>query len=510
MMKESQHETRFAVAGMPRRAGGISPIRQCSAPCSFRSTLHAGATRARIPQEGRRQSESARAETEGQAFRFPRPCRLEDFCFSGLAGEFRRGFPRTGDPLDAHSETLRIVHLPIVVAERLFINVAEQVERFHADIGSLQAAFQETPEVLHAVSVDLPIHVSLSVINDRMGVFVQTVIGQKLVSVDSRARFHMLAHVLLNSLLASVRNDGSADLAVTLKNSGDDGLAEIVKLARLVPLSLMHVSGLTADHGFVGFDFLTRATHLATILALLSKSDPMEHEPRRLLGNVQGPGNLATGNTVLAVVDKPHSRKPFIQTDGAVLEGGNDLDGELASRMPHAALPAQLILEEAYRSAATSRADHAVFPLGATSYEVVKAVLGIREVKDCFLKALWFVAAFHTSILPQKFVLRKYIFTRICSHNPKVESSNPFPATSLAHSMDRKFHRLCLRDLVSGASSQLLSDHAVPPHHRASHEHGRRRESEESPDKLDRLVADCLLYTSDAADDLLCVDLGGR
>ena len=26
----------------------------------------------------------------------------------------------------------------------------------------------------------------------------------------------------------------------------------------------------------------------------------------------------------------------------------------------------------------------------------------------------------------------------------------------------------------------------------------------------DKLFKDCLLYTSDAADDLLCVDLGGR
>src|SRR5665213_4470089 len=31
-----------------------------------------------------------------------------------------------------------------------------------------------------------------------------------------------------------------------------------------------------------------------------------------------------------------------------------------------------------------------------------------------------------------------------------------------------------------------------------------------TPDELRALLRDCLLYTSDAADDLLCVDLGGR
>ena len=30
------------------------------------------------------------------------------------------------------------------------------------------------------------------------------------------------------------------------------------------------------------------------------------------------------------------------------------------------------------------------------------------------------------------------------------------------------------------------------------------------PDEFDKLLSTCLLYTSDAADDLLCVDLGGR
>jgi hypothetical protein len=78
-------------------------------------------------------------------------------------------------------------------------------------------------------------------------------------------------------------------------------------------------------------------------------------------------------------------------------------------------LPAQLILEEANGSTTASRAYHAVFPLGATGYEIVKAVLSVREVKDCFLKALRFVGAFHNSIVPQKPVLLKYIVTGLRS-----------------------------------------------------------------------------------------------
>jgi hypothetical protein len=38
--------------------------------------------------------------------------------------------------------------------KRLLINVLEQVEWLHADIGSVQATLQKTPEVLHGVGVD--------------------------------------------------------------------------------------------------------------------------------------------------------------------------------------------------------------------------------------------------------------------------------------------------------------------------------------------------------------------
>src|SRR5680860_1402225 len=49
----------------------------------------------------------------------------------------------------------------------------------------------------------------------------------------------------------------------------------------------------------------------------------------------------------------------------------------------------------------------------------------------------------------------------------------------------------------------------------SGHKTGRRRLSKRGPAELRRLLFNaamsaCLLYTSDAADDLLCVDLGGR
>src|SRR6266566_2944613 len=68
-----------------------------------------------------------------------------------------------------------------VVAEHLFIEIAEQVKRFDAHVGSLQAALEQTPEILQPVCVDLPINIPFCVVNSLVNeiLIVQSLIGQK-------------------------------------------------------------------------------------------------------------------------------------------------------------------------------------------------------------------------------------------------------------------------------------------------------------------------------------------
>jgi hypothetical protein len=63
-------------------------------------------------------------------------------------------------------EAFRIGGLAVVIAKCLFIEVAEQVEGLNADVGAVQAALQETPEVFHAVRVNISANVFLSVIDN--------------------------------------------------------------------------------------------------------------------------------------------------------------------------------------------------------------------------------------------------------------------------------------------------------------------------------------------------------
>ena len=50
--------------------------------------------------------------------------------------------------LHCSDEPLRIRGFSFVVAEGLFVEVAKQMERFHADIRSGNATFEERPEIL--------------------------------------------------------------------------------------------------------------------------------------------------------------------------------------------------------------------------------------------------------------------------------------------------------------------------------------------------------------------------
>ena len=69
-------------------------------------------------------------------------------------------------PLSARAKRAASVALRVVEAKRLFVQVAEQMERFDAHVGALHGALQERPEVLQAVGVDLPVHVGFGVVDD--------------------------------------------------------------------------------------------------------------------------------------------------------------------------------------------------------------------------------------------------------------------------------------------------------------------------------------------------------
>ena len=199
-MRKYENRSGNTVARVPRRTGSISSLRQRSAADSCRSTLYACASRTRVQKEVFGESESARPQAKGQASdrgpRFPRQGTLERR-FAHLAGEFRVSHPLADDLTNANIKPLGIGHFPIVESERLLVNVAEQVERLNADVGSMQAALQQTPKVFHAVGMNITFHVFDCMIdNSVLVVRAQPIIRFQLITEDGRACFDVLADLL--------------------------------------------------------------------------------------------------------------------------------------------------------------------------------------------------------------------------------------------------------------------------------------------------------------------------
>src|SRR5262249_38880221 len=96
--------------------------------------------------------------------------------------------------LQSEREAECVSHFAIVETERLFVEVAEQMERFDGNVGALDGALQETPEVLKAVSVDRAVHVGFGMVNDLVNVAAlsHTVIGAQGIGVEARAIFDVL------------------------------------------------------------------------------------------------------------------------------------------------------------------------------------------------------------------------------------------------------------------------------------------------------------------------------
>ncbi len=297
----------------------------------------------------------------------------------------------------------------VVVAKHLFVKVAEKMKRLNRNVSPFQSAFQETPEVFESVRVDLPLHVRFSVVNDLVNVvLVQSVVCSPIVRRELRPRLNIFFDDGLHHLPLTVVYNFGSNFSTTFKDSNHDGLSACTVRSNLCALALVHEAGLTADKSLIYFDVPGQFS-LET-QRLHGLADSVHHEPRRFLCDSDSAVNLIRANAVLRCGQHPRCRKPFVQRKRRVLIDRSRFRGELPFRMMASALPLALILEEGCVFAATDRASNAIGP--KASDHVVKAVVGIAEIYDRFLKRLrFFVCVLHGSRVPESGGFVKYILT---------------------------------------------------------------------------------------------------
>lgn len=73
--------------------------------------------------------------------------------------------------------------LVIVEAERLLIEIPEQVERLDTDVCSIDAPLDQTPEILKSIGMNFAINIRYSGVNNLMLEFVQAFVGFQRIAV---------------------------------------------------------------------------------------------------------------------------------------------------------------------------------------------------------------------------------------------------------------------------------------------------------------------------------------
>lgn len=95
---------------------------------------------------------------------------------------------------------------------------------FDTDIGSADRAFKQAPEVLDAVSMDVAVHVTLSMVNDLVDVFtIKPIVRRERVGKDFASLRYMLANLSLQSIALAVGKNLSSNLCLSFQGRGVQG-----------------------------------------------------------------------------------------------------------------------------------------------------------------------------------------------------------------------------------------------------------------------------------------------
>jgi len=318
------------------------------------------------------------------------PC-LGSPCSIRFASELSESDALSDDLPNGKIEAASVIQFfAVIEAKHLFVKVAAKMKRFDRNVRPRNAALEKRPEILKAVGVYAAIYVLSRMVNDLMSVIrCQSVVGHERIAVERRASGDVFANFVLQHGLAATRDDGSADLPAPLQDAHDCGFVFRTSASNAaLAFRDVHVPRFAADESLIDFDFAAQLGPEEIVLHC--KANPLQHKPCRLLGNLNVASNFVATHAVLAVRQHPRCREPLIKRDRRVLIDRPDFDGELSLRVMTSALPSPTSRVECADSGRTATGtNHAVRP--ASNGDVVDAVVRIREVDDCFLKARRFL-----------------------------------------------------------------------------------------------------------------------
>src|ERR1017187_3381507 len=179
--------------------------------------------------------------------------------------------------------------------------------------------------------------------------------------------------------LMAAFDDTRPHFAATFQHPQHDCLPAAALVWHGLAFGLVHVLDLASDESFVDLDWAGTANLAAGFDH--RHPQPMQHEPRRLLRDLDVLRQFIGADAVLTIRQHPTGHEPFVQWDRGVLEYGAHLRRELPLDVRALALPLALLRQPRDIIASTGRADYdPVRP--AFGYHVGHAVVGVREEEN--------------------------------------------------------------------------------------------------------------------------------
>jgi hypothetical protein len=323
-----------------------------------------------------------------------------------LAREFFVRHAPSYDLFHNGGEAFRVRGLAVVVPERLFVQVAEQVEGLHADVGAVQPALQEAPEVFHRVRVNVAVDVLNCVVDDFMAIVrFQSIVGEQFIAENRGTCFYAFADQALQFALAASLYVVNNDFTATFDHAENDLFTiRPASLDFLRSLGLVHIAGLCADERFIDFDFASE--HVKTPV-LHGKADAVQHKPSCLLGDSKTAMDFVRTNNVFCPNDEPCGGKPLLKADRRVFEDGSSLKRKRRARVFRVALPDTLFGEISNLLCSAARTLYNAIRPAQRDHKIA-AVFEVREPDYRVPESVW---RFHVSSMPENPWNVKYVIT---------------------------------------------------------------------------------------------------
>src|SRR5579863_3846502 len=217
-----------------------------------------------------------------------------------------------------------IVHrlLAIVVPERLFVQIAEKMERLYCNIRAFQSTLEQAPEILKAIGMHAVIYVRNRMVDNLvLKIWFQTDIRHERVSVDRASCLNVVPYLSLKRPFAAIGNGEYANLSAAFQDTKCSGFVfETACCNHALSSAAMHEASRAANETLVGFDFLSTAPEHKPRLALHGSPDAMQHEPCGFLRHAQRATYFVRTDTVLTVTNQPYGNHPFVHPESRILE----------------------------------------------------------------------------------------------------------------------------------------------------------------------------------------------